>query len=244
MIIAVDFDNVLYDHDGQWRGGALPRGPVPGAAEAMRQLAAEGHRLVVFSTRGWLKAHRERMGAWLSAHDILYHDIARTKPNADVYLDDKALRFTTWPAALSALRVPPATSPTAPRVLLYRVGRNLNRAYRTCASFGVEELLLLDCEATLAGPLFSAAGRVAVTVVAGWPDPATCLALETFYPTPLAAVDWAAVETLVIGGETAGLPRGQRFGQTAHIPGAAGPSLTVEAALAVALYQWRLTCNR
>lgn len=31
MKIAVDFDNVLYDHDGRWRGGALPRPPVPGA---------------------------------------------------------------------------------------------------------------------------------------------------------------------------------------------------------------------
>lgn len=103
MKIAVDFDNVLYDYDGRWRGGELPLSPVAGAAEAMRLLAAAGDTLIIFSTRGWLKRHRERMAAWLDAHDIPYHNIARTKPNADVYLDDKALRFTSWPEALTAL---------------------------------------------------------------------------------------------------------------------------------------------
>lgn len=241
MIIAVDFDNVLYGYDGRWRGGVLDLPPVPGAAEAMRRLAAEGHTLVIFSTRGWLRTHRERMATWLTAAGIPFGDIARTKPNADFYIDDKALRFTSWPRVLAVLDVAAELSP--PSVLLYRVGRNLNRAYRTCASFGVGQLSLFRCDATLSGALYSAADKVIVTEVDGWPDRATCLALETFYATPLAAVDWRGVSTIVIGGETDGLPRRVRFGQEATIP-AIGPGLTVEAALAIALYEWRLSCNR
>lgn len=101
MRIAVDFDNVLYAYDGRWAGGTLHLAPVEGAVAAMQQMAAQGHTLLIFSTRGWLKAHRARMAAWLDAHAIPYHVVARTKPNADIYIDDKALRFTNWGDALA-----------------------------------------------------------------------------------------------------------------------------------------------
>jgi hypothetical protein len=96
---------VLYAYDGKWAGGALNLPPVPGAAAAMQTLAAEGHTLIIFSTRGWLKAHRVRMAAWLDAQGIPWHDIARTKPNADIYIDDKALHFTGWTAALTEIEM-------------------------------------------------------------------------------------------------------------------------------------------
>lgn len=241
MRLAIDFDNVLYDYDGQWRGGELMLPPVAGAAESMRRLTGDGHKLIIYSTRGWLKAHRERMAGWLEKNGIPFDKIASTKPNADIYIDDKAYRFTSWPETMAMLN-PPAPPASPPRVLLYRVGRNLNRTYRTCASFGIAELALLECDARLSG-LFSAAGKVSVTAVDDWPKPETCLALETHYTTPLAVVDWGRVETIVLGGETGGLPRTVRFGQMARIPTAAGPSLTVEAALAVALYEWSKLCN-
>lgn len=103
MRLAIDFDNVLYDYDGRWQGGRLDSEPVPGATAAMIRLRDDGHILIIYSTRGWLRAHRERMANWLTANGIPYDDIARTKPNADVYIDDKALHFTSWPQTLDEL---------------------------------------------------------------------------------------------------------------------------------------------
>ena len=129
-------------------------------------------------------------------------------------------------------------------VYLYRVGRNLNRAYRTCEAFGVQDLKLVDCDAKLAGHLYGAAGRVRVAEAAFLEDAGT-LALETWAGPPLSAIDWHAVSSVLIGGETAGLPRGmfRRAQFTGRIPTVGHVSgLTVEAALAIALYAWRQSC--
>lgn len=84
-----------------------------------------------------------------------------------------------------------------------------------------------------------ATGRVQVREVVGWPDPYKTLALETRYDTPVWDVDWSRVETLIIGGETSGLPARVPAAQTAVIPMAGLVSgLTVEAALAIALHEW------
>jgi tRNA G18 (ribose-2'-O)-methylase SpoU len=124
-------------------------------------------------------------------------------------------------------------------VTLYGVGRNLNRAYRTCEAFGVETLHLWNCTGKLSGNLYAAKERVEMQVINSCPCPTTTLALETSYRTPLSSVDWGQVKNILIGGETRGVPR-RDWQQKAVIPmwGKAS-GLTVEAALAIALYEWR-----
>lgn len=130
-------------------------------------------------------------------------------------------------------------------VLLYRVGRNLNRAYRTAEAFGVARILLLECPgALLSGNLFKAVNRVDLVSVTDWPCSHGLLALETFYTHSIESVDWSEVTTLVIGGESSGLPRKLESAQRAKIPMIGAVSgLTVEAALAIALYEWRRYCD-
>jgi tRNA G18 (ribose-2'-O)-methylase SpoU len=124
-------------------------------------------------------------------------------------------------------------------VTLYGVGRNLNRAYRTCEAFGVETLHLWNCTGRLKGNLYAAKERVEMQVINSCPCPTTTLALETSYRTPLSSVDWGRVENILIGGETCGVPGGD-WQQRAVIPMWGKVSgLTVEAALAIALYEWR-----
>jgi hypothetical protein len=126
-------------------------------------------------------------------------------------------------------------------VCLHRVGRNLNRAYRTCEAFGVTRLLLHECDpAAVAriGNLFAAAGGVSVEAVVDWPDPTTSLAMETCHEGAAWDVDWSRVSTVLIGGETDGLARSAPAAQQARIPMRGRVSgLTVEAALAVVLYE-------
>ncbi len=125
-------------------------------------------------------------------------------------------------------------------ILLYRVGRNLNRAYRTCEAFGARSLKLLDCQGMLLGNLFKAAGRVEVLNVSDFSPPDGLLALETHYPDSIYTVRWDLVSTILIGGETGGLPHKTPAQQRVHIPMTGKVSgLTVEAALAIALYEWR-----
>lgn len=101
--IAVDFDGVIHGYTKGWQGGAIYDDPVPGASEALRQLS-KTHELVVFTARHDLDAVRR----WLVAHNLqqYFHDITNRKPQAAVYLDDRALRFTSWSRALEDLRAP------------------------------------------------------------------------------------------------------------------------------------------
>lgn len=128
-------------------------------------------------------------------------------------------------------------------VLLHAVGRNLNRAYRTCAAFGIARLYLHDCEAQLSGALFGATGRVRVETVTSWPLPHGVLALEVGRGLPLAEVDWTSVQTLLVGGESCTLPARLAVQWWAHIPIVGRPGLTVEGTLAIALYAWTLACR-
>jgi hypothetical protein len=94
--IAVDFDGVIAEYDG-WKGiGVLgaPRGDV---LRALNILRSEGWKVVVYTTRG-----KEEIADYLAKHAIPHDEINlnsdyRTigaKPVADVYWDDRAVRYS------------------------------------------------------------------------------------------------------------------------------------------------------
>ncbi len=125
------------------------------------------------------------------------------------------------------------------RVVLYRVGRNFNRAYRTCEAFGVSKINLVECRGKCEGNLYSAVGRVDVGDIDALPFGDNVLALETWGDASIEDVDWTNIDTVLVGGETSGLPRSVKcqvaaISQCGNISG-----LTVEAALAIALHEWR-----
>lgn len=97
-IVAVDLDGTLLEYDG-WKGPAHFGQPIQGVVEALHELKKAGWAIVVWTTRATdyaLRAHLER-------HDVPYDYINKHpwqppgsshKISADVYLDDRALRFT------------------------------------------------------------------------------------------------------------------------------------------------------
>jgi hypothetical protein len=129
-------------------------------------------------------------------------------------------------------------------VTLYRVGRNLNRVVRLCEANGVERLECVECNgAHLAGNLYSAAGRVElVGVPALTTEGKGAIALVPpchKHDATFPHVAWRGVQRIFCGGETHGLP---------VIPGATRVAIpmfgvqseyTVEAALAIALWEWQ-----
>lgn len=127
-------------------------------------------------------------------------------------------------------------------VYLYQVRYMLNRVHRTCRAFGVTDIRCIQCSA---GAIRDLQKRgLNVTVEDRLPAGPGLVALESTYPMSLNQVDWTFVDRVLLGSEKAGLPvQDIHAGQAAHIPmmvAANVHGLTVEAALAVALYDWKM----
>lgn len=94
--IAVDFDGVIAEYDG-WKGSAVLGAPRPDVIEALRTLRAEGWKIVIHTTRG-----EAEIAGYLDEHGIPWDEFNRNsdyrtqgaKPVADVYWDDRALRYS------------------------------------------------------------------------------------------------------------------------------------------------------
>ena len=134
------------------------------------------------------------------------------------------------------------------KVYLYNVGRNLNRAFRTCFSFGINELILIGNSADrsiqweLKGHLYAAKDAVKITEQKDLPDLSQTVGLENYYVTPIESICWEGLDSILIGGESTGLPKGISPKIQATIPTINSFCLTVEASLAIALYEWRRKC--
>lgn len=80
--------------------------PVPGAAEKLQQLREAGYKIIISTARhmnttgGNVGAVVARLGLvtleWLKTHGIPYDEIHFGKPYAQLYVDDNAMRFTSW----------------------------------------------------------------------------------------------------------------------------------------------------
>jgi len=133
------------------------------------------------------------------------------------------------------------------KVILYNVGRNLNRAYRTCFSFGITELLIVGKEnIKQKGALYSAKKKVKIVYCKSLDDLDLCntVAFENYYKKQINNLEWKGINFILIGGETGGLPRELNAKEKICIPTANKFCLTVEASLAIVLYEWSKNANK
>lgn len=104
MILAIDFDHTLASDNPEpgYRMGV----PESGAIAGMKRLANEGHTLIIFTARNvQIPAAYKAVEDWLVHFDIPYHGITNIKrPEFEVMIDDRGLRFHDWPRVLSDLR--------------------------------------------------------------------------------------------------------------------------------------------
>jgi len=122
------------------------------------------------------------------------------------------------------------------KIHLYKVGRNLNRAIRTCYAFGINELYLCESESKVKGNLYSAKDVKLINVEL--PNPDTTLVLEYDGKTNLQDIDLSKFENVLIGGESVNLT--SKMGMKVKIFTENNFCLTVEAALAVFLYELKI----
>lgn len=80
--------------------------PLPGAVAKIKSLRASGHYIIIATARHMATCEAnvglvvKRIGKltldWLDTYGIEYDEIFFGKPNADVTIDDRSVRFTAW----------------------------------------------------------------------------------------------------------------------------------------------------
>lgn len=116
--IAIDFDGVIHQYSAGWGDGSVYDDPVAGAFEALHKLMGR-FAVFIFTSRNtnqvayWLAANgfnvttddtefkhdREWNGKFWDVPNVLL--ITNRKLGAEVYIDDRGLRFETWEQTLN-----------------------------------------------------------------------------------------------------------------------------------------------
>lgn len=100
MRLIIDIDGTICTEEKQF-SRALAK-PLEGAVDAIKRLKSEGHTVILYSARTW--AEYEMTVDWLKNYDIPYDQLILGKPQGDVWIDDRAYRFSTWSKILEVLK--------------------------------------------------------------------------------------------------------------------------------------------
>jgi hypothetical protein len=97
--VAIDFDGVIHAFVSRFTASTIiPDDPVPGAFEFIRQVDAEGYRVVIHTARANEEAAITAIRAWFSRQGLEASisekiKITSHKSSAVVYIDDRGWRF-------------------------------------------------------------------------------------------------------------------------------------------------------
>ena len=100
MKLIIDIDGTICTEEKQF-SRALAK-PLEGAVDAIKRLKSEGHTVILYSARTW--AEYEMTVDWLNNYHIPYDQLILGKPQGDVWIDDRAYRFSTWSKILEVLK--------------------------------------------------------------------------------------------------------------------------------------------
>lgn len=103
--LCFDFDGVVNSYTSGWKGpDVIPDPPVPGMAEAFHRLLSLGWQIVVQSSRARYPGGREAIKAYMRMHGFPEVPVTSEKHPAELYIDDRGLRFDgSVPALLDAI---------------------------------------------------------------------------------------------------------------------------------------------
>ena len=99
--IMVDLDGVICTEERTFERPLAE--PIDGARDALRQLRAAGHTVIVYTARNWPEYRVTKK--WLDDNGLEYDGLHMGKPVGDVWIDDRAIRFTNWNEMLDQLGI-------------------------------------------------------------------------------------------------------------------------------------------
>lgn len=109
--IGIDFDGVIHKNSKGFYDGTVYDPPVEGVRDSLEEISKK-YTIIVYSA----KARKDRMlingmtgveliWKWLRDNDLdgFVKEVTAEKPRAVCYIDDKAIRFTSWDLAIKDL---------------------------------------------------------------------------------------------------------------------------------------------
>lgn len=88
--------------EDQWREYFWNTKPNTEVIELMRTLSTKGHTIKIFTAR--YESMREVTERWLKQYSVPYTELQFNKPLADVYIDDKGIRFSGFSDLIKTLK--------------------------------------------------------------------------------------------------------------------------------------------
>jgi len=93
-VLAIDFDGVIHDYKNPIPGRRMG-GPIKGTKETLIYFKNKGYKIIVFSIWGDEEG-KKTISDFMSYYKLPFTCITNIKPNADYYIDDKAIHFNNW----------------------------------------------------------------------------------------------------------------------------------------------------
>ena len=101
MVVAIDFDGVIHDHKNPVEGRRMGP-PISGVKEALTKIRELGYQIIVFTVWGNDKGIRT-IEDFMNYYQLPFDEVTNIKPNADYYIDDKAIKFNCWADTLKEI---------------------------------------------------------------------------------------------------------------------------------------------
>jgi hypothetical protein len=99
-IYAIDFDGVIHDYKNPIPGRRMG-GVIAGTKEALETIRNNGDKIIIHTVRGGSPQH---ISDFMQYYELPFDSVTDIKPNADFYIDDKAVRFEgNWDETLKLL---------------------------------------------------------------------------------------------------------------------------------------------
>lgn len=102
MILAIDYDEVIHAKSKPIPGRRMG-GPLDGAKEALEMFTRRGDEVIVFTVMAKTAQGKQVVEDWMAYYKIPYMLVTAVKPNATVFVDDKAIRHVNWPDTMKAI---------------------------------------------------------------------------------------------------------------------------------------------
>jgi len=95
-------DAYIVGTPADWHAYWRSREVFPQARLVLEKLQRSGHEILLYTAR--FEQDRLVTEEWLLQHQIPYDKLYMSKPRADLYIDDKNLRFPGWGKLLDVLQ--------------------------------------------------------------------------------------------------------------------------------------------
>ena len=100
MQLIIDMDGTICTEEKTFSRSMA--NPIPGAKETLDKLKARGHTIIIYSARSWNEY--EMTINWLEENKIPFDQLIMGKPIGDYWIDDRAIRYTSWKDILNQIK--------------------------------------------------------------------------------------------------------------------------------------------